>query len=48
MKNFNLLKHIDDFKQLPFWRVYNFDYPDDQLDTLNKIFLECDERHVHP
>ena len=38
MKNVDLQKYIDDFKQLPFSMVYSFDNPDDQLDTLNKIF----------
>ena len=37
MKNFDLQKYIDDF---------SFDNPDDQLDILNKIILECTERHT--
>ena len=31
MNDFNLQKYNDDFKQLPFSIVYNFDNPDDQL-----------------
>ena len=46
MKNFDLQKYIDDFKQLPFSIVYSFGNPDDQLDILNKIILECIERHA--
>ena len=37
MKNFNIHKYIDDFKQLPFSIVYSFDNPDGQLDNLHKI-----------
>ena len=43
MKNFDLQKYINNFKQLPFSIVYSFDNPDDQLDTLNEIILECTE-----
>ena len=39
MKNFDLQKCMDDFKQLPFSRVYSFDNANDQLDTLNKKLL---------
>ena len=46
MKNSNLHKYFDDFKQLPFSIVYSFDNPDDQLDTLNKIILECSGSHT--
>ena len=41
MKNFDLQKYIDDFMQLPFSIRYSVVNPDDQLDTLNKIILEC-------
>ena len=41
MKNFDLQKFNDDFKQLSFSVVHCFDNADDQLDTLNKIILEC-------
>ena len=41
MKNFDLQKFNDDFKQLSFSVVHSFDNADDQLDTLNKIILEC-------
>ena len=37
MKNFNIQKYIDDFKQLPFSIVYSFDNPDGKLDNLHKI-----------
>ena len=43
MKNYSPQKYIDDFKQLPFSIVNNFDNPDDQPDILNKIILECIE-----
>ena len=46
MKNFDLQKYINEFKQLPLSIVYSFDNPVDQLDTLNKIILECVERHA--
>ena len=45
--NFDLQKYIDDFKQLPFSIVYNFDKPDGHPDMLNKIILERIKRHAH-
>ena len=46
MKNFDLKKYLDDFKQLPFSIVCSFNNPDDQLETLSKIILECIKRHA--
>ena len=46
MKNFDLQKYIDDFKQLPFSIVSSSDIPIDKLVTLNKISHECIERHA--
>ena len=46
MKNFDLQKYIDDFKQLPFSIVSSSDIPIDKLVALNKISHECIERHA--
>ena len=45
MKNFDLQKYFNDFKQLPFSIVFSFDNPHDQLDILNNIILKCIKRH---
>ena len=46
MKNFNLEKYIDDFKQISFSIGYSFDNADDQPETLNKTIIECIKCHV--
>ena len=46
MENFDLQKHIDDFKQLPFLIVCSFHNPGDQLNILNKIIYEFIERRT--
>ena len=45
MKHFNIKDYVDDFKTLPLVLVYSFEYPNEQLDTLNNLILECIERH---
>ena len=44
MKHFNIKEYVDDFKTLPL--VYSFEDPNEQLDTLNDLILECTERHA--
>ena len=46
MKNFNLEKYIDDFKQISFSIGYSFDNADDQPETLNKTIIECIKCHA--
>ena len=45
-KSFNLENYINDFSQLPLSTVYNFDNPDDQVETLNKPITKCLSRHA--
>jgi len=46
LKNFNLNSFMESFKTLPLSLIYAFDDPVDQLDTLNKIVLDCLEEHA--
>ena len=46
MKNFNTKEYYTDFSTLPFSTVYSFDNPDDQLAVLNKLILDCIDRHA--
>ena len=43
MKHFNIKDYVDDFKTLPLVLVYSSEYPNEQLDTLNNLILECIE-----
>ena len=40
-KSFNFENYIKDFSQLPLSKVYSFDEPDDQVETLNKLITDC-------
>ena len=46
MKHFNIKDYIDDFKTLPVSLVYSFEDPNEQLNTLNNLILECIKRHA--
>ena len=46
MKHFNITDYVDDFKTLPLASIYSFQGPNEQLDTLNNLILECIERHA--
>ena len=46
MNNFNTKEYYTDFSTLPFSTVYSFDNPDDQLAVLNKLILDCIDRHA--
>ena len=46
MKHFNIKDYIDNFKTLPLSLVYSFEDPNEQLDTLDNLILECIERHA--
>ena len=46
IKNFNTKEYYTDFSTLPFSTVYSFDNPDDQLAMLNKLILDCIDRHA--
>ena len=46
LKHFNIKDYIDDFKTLTLSLVYIFEDPNEQLDTLNNLILECIERHA--
>ena len=46
MKNFSTKEYYTDFSTLPFSTVYSFDNPYDQLAMLNKLILDCIDRHA--
>ena len=46
MRNFNIQEYYADFSTLPFSTVYSFENPDDQLAMLNKLILDCIDRHA--
>ena len=46
MKNFNTKEYYTDFSTLPFSIVYKFDKLNDQLAVLNKLTLDCIDRHA--
>ena len=46
IKYFNIKDFIDDFKTLSLYLGYSFEDPNEQLDTLNNLILECIERHA--
>ena len=46
IKNFNTKEYYTDFSTLPFSTVYSFDNPYDQLAMLNKLILDCIDRHA--
>ena len=46
MKNFNTKEYYTDFSTLSFSTVCSFDNPDDQLTVLNKLILDCIDRHA--
>ena len=46
MKDFSIKDYVDDFKTLPLALVHSFEDPNEQLDTLNNLILECIERNA--
>ena len=46
MNNFNTKEYYTNFSTLPFSTVYSFDNPDDQLAMINKLILDCIDRHA--
>ena len=46
MRHFNIKEYIDDFGTLQLSLVYDFEDPNEQLDILSKLMLECIERHA--
>ena len=42
----NNKEYYADFSTLPFSTVYGFDNPDNQLAMLNKLILDCIDRHA--
>ena len=46
MKNFKTKEYYTDFSTLAFSTVYSFDNPDVQLAVLNKLILDCSDRHA--
>ena len=46
MKNFNTREYYTNFSTLLFSTVYSFDNPEDQLALLNKLILDCIDRHA--
>ena len=45
-KSFNLEHHINDFSQLPLFKVHGFDDSDDQVKTLNRVITDCFSLHA--
>ena len=46
MEHFNIKDYMDDFKTFPLALDYNFEDPNELLDTLNNLILKCIERHA--
>ena len=46
MKNFELGKYVQAFKEFQVSLVYSFDDPNDQLDTLNILILNAINEHA--
>ena len=46
MKNFKEESFVEDFSTLPMSIISCSDDPDEQLETLNSLILECIERHA--
>ena len=45
-KNLDMNSYVSDFRELPLNLVYAFDEPDDQVTILNKLVLDCIEKHA--
>ena len=45
-KDIDINSYVSDFRELPLNLVYAFDEPDDQVKILNKLVLDCIEKHV--
>ena len=46
MKNFKEESFVENFSTLPMSIISYSDDPDEQLETLNSLILECTERHT--
>ena len=45
-KDIDINSYVSDFQELPLNLVYAFDEPDDQVTILNKLVLDCIEKHA--
>ena len=45
-KDIDINSYVSDFRELPLNLVYAFDEPDDQVTILNKLILDCIEKHA--
>ena len=45
-KDIDINSYVSDFRELPLNLVYAFDEPDDQVTILNKLVLDCIEKHA--
>jgi len=45
-KNLDMNSYINDISSLPLNTVYAFDDPEDQIDILNHLILQCIENHA--
>ena len=45
-KDIDINLYVSDFRELPLNLVYAFDEPDDQFTILNKLALNCIEKHA--
>ena len=46
LKNFKMDEFMSDFKLILFWTVYSFDKINDQDDTLNRLTIDCLDKHA--
>ena len=46
MKHFHIKDYMNDFKTLPLALFYSFEDPNEQLDTLNNLILQCIKQHA--
>ena len=45
-KDIDINSYVSDFRELPLNLVYVFDEPDEQVTILNKLILDCIEKHA--
>ena len=45
-KDLDINSYVSDFRELPLNLVYAFDEPDDKVTILNKLILDCIEKHA--
>ena len=46
LKNYKMGEFISDFELIPLSTVYSLDKINDQIDTLNRLIIDCLDKHV--